>query len=213
MGRSNMPCDDSSTEQLLDRAGSGSRSAVQRLLGEHRDRLRRMVGVRLDPRMSGRVDPSDVVQETLAEAARKLPDYLRHRPVPFYPWLRQLAWEQLVDLHRRHVQAQKRSVTREVPLPLPDQSTMELAQRLMAAGPSPSGQMIRAELVTRVRDGLDRLPTQYREVLVLRYLEQLSTGEIAAVLHVSMRTVQARHRQALEQLEETMADSPDGDDR
>ena len=80
-----MAVEDSSTEELLRRAGSGSRSALQLLLGGHRDRLRRMVSVRMDPRIAARVDPSDVVQEALAVASRKLPDYLRQRPLPFYP--------------------------------------------------------------------------------------------------------------------------------
>src|ERR1700757_2715447 len=83
------------------------------LLDRHRDRLRRMVAVRLDPRLAAGVDPSDVVQEALAKADAKLDRYLRERPLPFYPWLRQLAQERLIDLHRRHVQARRRSVTRE----------------------------------------------------------------------------------------------------
>src|SRR5437763_14614661 len=92
------------TEELLRRAGDGDAAARQQLLARHRDRLRRMVAVRLDQRLAARVDPSDVVQEALIEADRKLDDYLEQRPVPFYPWLRRLAWEQLVKLHERHVQ-------------------------------------------------------------------------------------------------------------
>src|SRR5437867_2294662 len=99
------------TEELLDRVGRGDGAARQQLLTRHRRRLRRMIAVRMDRRMAARVDPSDVVQETLAEADTKLPGYLRSRPLPFYPWLRQLAIERLIDLHRRHIQARKRSVT------------------------------------------------------------------------------------------------------
>src|SRR5579872_5226230 len=98
------------TDQLLGRAAAGDRRARSELLHRHRARLRRMVAVRLDRRILPRVDPSDVVQEALAEADQKLSAYLRQRPVPFYPWLRRLAWEQLVRLHERHLRAGRRSV-------------------------------------------------------------------------------------------------------
>src|SRR5438093_9616573 len=101
------------TEQLLERAAGGDAVARDQLLQRHRDRLKRMVAVRADPRLAARVDPSDVVQETLAEAAARLDAYLRTRPLPFYPWLRQIAQQRLIDLHRRHVQAGRRSVMRE----------------------------------------------------------------------------------------------------
>src|SRR5262245_32662781 len=109
------------TELLLERAAAGDAGARDRLLQRHRGRLRRMVAVRADPRLAARVDPSDVVQETLADAARKLDAYLRDRPLPFYPWLRRLAQERLAALHRRHVRAKRRSVTREAGA-LPDRS-------------------------------------------------------------------------------------------
>jgi len=124
------------TEQLLEQASRGDTAARDRLLVRHRDRLRSMVRVRMDRRLAARIDPSDVVQEALADAAGKLTDYLRRRPLPFYPWLRRLVWERLVALHRRHVRAGCRSVAREEPggLALPDESAVELAQRLVAPG-------------------------------------------------------------------------------
>jgi RNA polymerase sigma-70 factor, ECF subfamily len=99
------------TEELLDQAKAGDRTARQRLLMRHRDRLRQMVALRIDRRMAARVDPSDVVQEALAVAAQSLSDYLRDRPLPFYPWLRRFAWERLLQLHRHHLRTQRRSVT------------------------------------------------------------------------------------------------------
>src|SRR3954449_6327982 len=110
------------TDQLLASASQGDATARNRLLERHRPRLKRMVAVRLDRRLAARVDPSDVVQEALAEAARLLPGYLQERPVSFYPWLRRLAWERLVKLHRRHVAAGKRSVAREAASALLDES-------------------------------------------------------------------------------------------
>src|SRR5262245_39089372 len=112
-----------------------------------------MVAVRLDPRLAARVDASDVVQEALAEAAVKLPDYLRERPVAFYPWLRRLAWERLVGLYRRHVRARCRGVGHEGPR-LPEGSAAELAERLCDPGPSPSRQARLADLRVRVRAAL-----------------------------------------------------------
>src|SRR5687768_10163336 len=103
------------TDQLLASASRGDPSARGRLLERHRPRLKRMVSVRLDRRMAARVDPSDVVQEALLDAAGRLDEYLRERPIPFYPWLRRLAAGRLADAYRRHVRAARRSVGREEP--------------------------------------------------------------------------------------------------
>src|SRR6266851_9012898 len=157
---------DPETERLIERAREGDVVAEQQLLARHRERLRRMVAVRLDRRVAARIDPSDVVQEALAEAARKLPAYLRQRPLPFYPWLRRLAWERLVKLHQRHITAGKRSVTREVCCPLPDESAMALARCVLAPGPSPSEHVLAAELRGRVQAALAQLSERDREVLV-----------------------------------------------
>jgi RNA polymerase sigma-70 factor (ECF subfamily) len=190
------------TDELLDQAGRGDAGARELLLERHRDRLRRMVAVRLDGRVAARLDPSDLVQETLAEAAARLGDYLRGRPLPFYPWLRQIAWDRLVDAHRRHLHAGRRSVTREQPwsVPLPDESVGRLADRLVASGTSPSRRLIRAELRDRLRAALDRLPPRDREVLVMRHLEQMEVAEIAAVLGLTAGAVMTRHTRALVRL-------------
>lgn len=195
------------TEELLRRAARGEGPAREELLVRHRDRLRQMVAFRLDRRLLARVDPSDVVQEALTDAARKLPGYLRDRPLPFYPWLRQLALERIVELHRRHIQAGKRSVMREEaqPLPLTDESTLELAHRLLAGGPTPVGQLLRDELRGRVQAALDRLGPRDREILVLRHLDQLSVREIAAVLGLGEGAVKTRHLRALRRFRALMA--------
>src|SRR3954468_2247098 len=128
------------TDQLLARAGHGDAAARGPLLERHRGRLRGMVALRMDPRLAARVDPSDLVQETMAEAHRRLDDYLRDRPLPFYPWLRQIAADRLADLHRRHVVSRKRTVTREeLDGPrLTDCSEWELARRLAGSVSAPS---------------------------------------------------------------------------
>ena len=197
-----MVSDTPDTNELLDRVSRGDAAARHDLLARHRDRLRRMIAVRLDPRLAARFDASDVVQEALLDAAQKLPEYLEKRPVAFYPWLRRLAWERLVKLHERHVQARKRSVTREEFCHnlLPDESVLQLAQRLVTSGTSPSERLVRSELCARVRQALAQLDETDREVLVLRYLEQLATSEVSAVLGISQGAVKMRHRRALERL-------------
>ncbi len=197
-----MPVWKPDTDELLRRVDAGDASAAGELLDRHRARLRQMVAVRIDPRLAARVDPSDVVQEALAEASRKLPNYVQDRPVPFYPWLRQIAWERLVHLHSQHVGAQKRSVTREGrrELALPDESAVQLVDRLVGSGTSPSRRAAREEMRERVRAALERLPPHYREVVILRHLEQLTFEEIAGVLAVSEAAARSRYRRAVERL-------------
>jgi RNA polymerase sigma-70 factor (ECF subfamily) len=189
------------TEQLLQRVADGEDAARDELLERYRGRLRRMVAVRFDPRLAARVDPSDVVQETLAEAAVLLDRYLHERPLPFYPWLRQMAQRRLVELHRRHVRAHRRTVTREEGAAgWPDGSAVALAERLIGRLSSPSAQLHREERRARVRTALAALPETDREVLVLRVLEGLSTRETAAVLNASEVAVRSRQVRALERL-------------
>jgi RNA polymerase sigma-70 factor (ECF subfamily) len=194
-----MDGNDHSTDDLLRRAADGDSAARQELFARYRERLRLMIAVRLDRRLAARVDASDVVQEALADAALELAEYLRRRPLPFYPWLRRLAWERLLELHRRHVLAGKRSVTREEPAEpaLPDESVFALACRLVAGGSSPSSRLKREELRGQVRAALAALSPNDREVLVLRHLEHLSMKEVAAVLGVSEGAVKVRHLRAL----------------
>jgi RNA polymerase sigma-70 factor (ECF subfamily) len=205
---------DVDSDELLQRAGRGEDAARQRLLAVHRDRLRRMVAVRMDRRLAARLDPSDVVQEVLADAGQRLDEYLRDRPTAFYPWLRGFAWQRLVDLHRHHIQAQRRTVAREEPWDagLPDESAAALADRLAGSGTSPSRRLIREEQRQRVREALARLAPRDREVLVLRHLEGLSTAEVAAVLGVSPGAVMTRHTRALVRLRGLLADDAESEE-
>jgi RNA polymerase sigma-70 factor (ECF subfamily) len=190
------------TEELLRQADRGDAAAREGLLARHRDRLRKMVAWRLDRRLAARVDPSDVVQEVLVEASRKLDRYLRERPLPFFPWLRLLAGEHLAALHRRHVRARGRSILREEPglFDLPDESAAELAARLVDSSTGPTQRVLREELRRRVRQALERLSERDREILVLRNLEQLSVADTAAVLQISTGAAKVRHLRALERL-------------
>ena len=195
------------TEQLLACAVQGDQAALGQLLAQHRSRLRHLIALRLDRRLQARLDPSDVLQEALAEAARRLVDYARLRPLPFYPWLRQIAWERLVQLHRRHVRAGKRTVRREqADLPLSDESALALADRLVFRGSSPSARLQHSEQRRRVQAILEQLAASDREVLVLRYLEHLSTQELAAVLGLTPAGVKTRQLRALQRLRDLLGD-------
>jgi RNA polymerase sigma-70 factor, ECF subfamily len=193
----------SDTDALLCHVAEGNDAALQELLARHRRRLRQMIGVRLDSRLARRVDASDVVQETLLEAAQQLPQYVQQRPLPFYPWLRQIALHRLQRLHRQHIQVQRRSVNREQiePVEFSDQSIVPLAQRLLAGGPSPSGIALGRESRQQVRRALKELGEADREILVLRFLEQLSPAEIGAVLGIMPGAVRLRQLRALQRLQ------------
>jgi RNA polymerase sigma-70 factor (ECF subfamily) len=189
------------TDELVAQASRGDRHARQELLVRHRSRLRQMVAVRMDPRIAPRVDPSDVVQDALGDAARHLDEYLRTRPLPFYLWLRRLTWERLIEAQRRHIVARRRSVNREEREDiLAGQSADALANKLLAKGTSPSRRLIRDEERKQLLDALAALTERDREILMLRYLEGLSTNEIATVLELTAGAVMTRHTRALARL-------------
>ena len=197
------------TEELIDLTACGDAAARQQLLVRHRKKLVKMVAVRLDRRVAARVDPSDVVQEALAAAAQHLDEFLRTRPLPYYAWLRQFAWERLIKLHRHHIRSKKRSVTREEAwsMPLPEDSVLRLA-RLVSSGASPSQALIRNELRERLRAALDQLAPHDREILVMRNLEQLPVAEIAEVLGLTEGAIMVRHLRALRRLRTILGESP-----
>src|SRR5438477_5703066 len=136
--------DSEQTLALLDAAGRGERSAVDRLLVRHRDEVRSFVEARLDPRLAARIDPSDVVQEAQLEVVRRMDDFLRRRPMPFRLWVRKTAYERLLDLHRHHLKRAKRSVKREAPLP--ERSSLLLVRPLLGGGSTPSQRVEAREL-------------------------------------------------------------------
>ncbi len=200
----------SETRVLLHRAAEGSDSAVRKLFQVHRPRLCQMVKLRMDRRLVGRLDASDIVQESLATAYRRLPDYLTERPMEFYPWIRSITWNCLVDAYRRHIAAERRSVKREVApnIRLNDQSASHLMDRLID-----QDEMIRVtrrEMRARLLDALDRISADFKEVLVLRFLEQLTVRETAQTLHISESAVRTRQVRAIQSLRDIL--NPTGED-
>ena len=178
-------------------------TAVRCLLERHRARLRRIIAARLDPRLAPRLDPSDVVQETLADAARKLPRYLRDRPLPFYPWLYRLATERLARTHRRHVKSTVRGIGKEEridELPRHPATAARSLERLTADDMTPELHLARAERRALLASVIERMDEIDRAVLGLRYLDQLAFDEIATVLGIGLSAAKMRHLRALERL-------------
>ncbi len=186
------------TQSLLLQADSGDRQAFEELFARHRSALRRAVELRLDAKLRARVDPSDVVQETQLEAFQRLPDYLERRPMPFRLWLRKTAYQRLLKVQRQHLNTAKRAAGREVPLP--QESSLLLAEQLLAAGPTPSQQVAKRELARRLRSALSELPSAQREVLLMRNFEGLSYQEVAYILDIDAAAARKRYGRALLQL-------------
>ncbi|HKI20486.1 MAG TPA: sigma-70 family RNA polymerase sigma factor [Isosphaeraceae bacterium] len=197
---------------MLDRAAGEDRSAIDRLLAAHREPLRRMIAARLDRALARREDASDVVQGVLLEASRRLADYLRHPSMPFPLWIRQIARDQLIDVHRRHRLAGRRSVDRERSLTAHeffDRSSLDLASALRDQGPTPAAEAIRNELVARFHAALEQLGEEDREIVFMRHFEHLTNSETAAALGLSEPAAGMRYLRALRRLRAVLAARPD----
>jgi RNA polymerase sigma-70 factor (ECF subfamily) len=195
--------DSTETLDLLDEARTGHRPAFDRLLARHRPDLLQFVELRMDPRIRGRVDPSDVVQETQLEVYRRLGDFLDRRPMPFHVWLRKTAYERLLMARRQHVEAAQRAVGRE--RPLTDRSSLLFARRILARGSTPRRSLGRRELVRRLHQALAELPDDDREILVMRNLEERSYQEIACIVDIEPAAARQRHGRALIRLHALLA--------
>jgi RNA polymerase sigma-70 factor (ECF subfamily) len=189
--------------RLLDRAAAGDPDACGELFARHRDRLRRLIQYRLDWKLRGRLDPSDVLQETYLDFVRALPSYVEKPHTPFFVWLRFIADRKLLVLHRHHLGTGMRAAGREISLDgrvSVAASSMTLAARIVGKFSTPSQAAMRAELRRIVREALDSMEPLDREVLSLRHFEQLSNSETAAVLGISQTAATNRFVRALDRL-------------
>lgn len=199
------------TQRLLKGLEQEGPAAAERLWQRHREPLRRMIGLRLDHALERRVDASDVVQEVLLKANQRLPEYLRNPTLPFHLWLRQIARDHIIDEHRRHRVAARRSLDRERSLAAPeylDRSSIELAAQLRDPNLTPAAAVLRRELMRRFHDALARLDEADREIVILRHFEQLSNGDAARALGVSEAAAGMRHLRALRRLRSILGETP-----
>ena len=197
---------DSTVTALLDRYQQGEEDVVHELFTKTRARLRKMIFVRMDPRIAARVDPSDVVQDTLIEATKRLPEFARDRPIPFHAWIRRLGWEKMLQIHRMHIRSQKRSVTREQKdeMQLKDESVLAFVECLFSDQQDPAERIVRSELISRMRRAIAQLSQNDQEILTLRFLEELTTEESAEILQISIAAVKTRTFRAVSRLNQIL---------
>jgi RNA polymerase sigma-70 factor (ECF subfamily) len=198
------------TAGLLDRLRAGEAEAVGELFELHRERLWRMLYVRLDRRLASRVSPDDVLQEAFLDVARRIGEYLADPAVPFYVWLRFLTVQRMQMVQRTHLGAQKRDVSQEVSLPQGNgalASAESMAGQLVSHLTSPSQAAIRRELQDRLRTALAEMDPLDREVLALRHFEELGNNEVAQVLGITKDAASKRHVRALKRLRDILTDS------
>lgn len=198
---------------LIQRAQAGDDEARGLLFARYRDRLRRMVEMRLDTRLQARLDASDVVQDAYAEVTGRLEEYLRDPKLPFFLWLRLVVGERLVKLHRHHLGTKMRDASREVSLyrgALPAASSAALAAQLLGRHTSPSQAILRAERILRLQDALNTLDPVDREILSLRHFEELTAAETARVLEIEESAAAKRYFRALKRLKDALTALPGG---
>lgn len=198
---------------LMECARAGDMSALGDLLGRHRDRLRRMVQMRLDVRLRARIDASDVIQDAFVEVSKRVDEFRRQQNMPLFLWLRLLVGERLLILHRQHLGAQMRDVRRQVSLyqdALPEASTAALAAHLLGHHTSPTEAAVRAERAIRLQEALNTIDPMDREVLTLRHFEQLTRAETAQVLGIEESAAGKRYVRALKRLKEILSNFPGG---
>lgn len=190
-------------QEMLEQARRGDDAARQQLLAEHREAVRRMIALRIDPAIAARLDASDVVQDVLLEASKRLDTYLSNPAMPFHLWLRHIARDHIIDAHRRHHQAQRRGVDRErplVPAAFADRSSLELAGQLLDQELTPASAAIQQEMQRRLHAAVAALDDDDREVILMRHFEQMPNQEVAAVLGLTEAAASMRHLRALRKL-------------
>jgi RNA polymerase sigma-70 factor (ECF subfamily) len=201
--------DSQETQEMLQAAAAGDRERLGTLLSQHRERLRRMVALRLDRRLQGRVDASDVVQEAFLEASTRLPEYVEQPTMSFFLWLRFLTGQKVLELHRHHLGAQMRDAGREISLyrnALPATSSAALAAQLLGHETGPCEAAVRAERKIRLQEALNSLDPLDREVLALRHFEQLNNVETAQSLGLQESAASKRYVRALKKLKEILTE-------
>jgi RNA polymerase sigma-70 factor (ECF subfamily) len=186
-------------------------------LGEFREPLRKVIGLRLDPAVARRVDASDIVQDVLVEANQRLTEYLKKPDMPFHLWLRHLAQDRIIDTHRRHRLAQRRSVDREQPIARPawaDESSVSLVAQLIDTERTPTSEAIQQELQRKLAAAVDQLSDDDREIILMRHHEALSNQEVARALGLTEAAASMRYLRALRRLRTVLVpDAPGGEDK
>ncbi|MBI3406981.1 MAG: sigma-70 family RNA polymerase sigma factor [Planctomycetes bacterium] len=194
--------DEAEVRGLLQQVRDGDRGALDVLLARHRSYLLDVVQLRMDQKLRARIDPSDVVQEAQLEAAQRIEDYLGREPMPFHIWLRKTAYENLLRLRRQHVEAECRSVEKQIALP--DNSSAMLALKILSREPNPGNQAVEQELARRLRHAIAQLPEVDAEIVLMRNLEGLTNLETAQVLDLEPAATSKRYGRAILKLRQLL---------
>jgi RNA polymerase sigma-70 factor (ECF subfamily) len=205
------PTEPAGSDAMIERAVAGDEAALAELFGHYHKRLRQMVGLRLDRRLQGRVDPSDIIQDVYIDAARRLPEYGRGKALPFYLWLRLVTGERLLRVHRQYLATIMRDAGREVSLyrgALPQASSESLAAQLLGRLTTPSQALIRAEVQVQLQQVINQREAMDREIIVLRHFEELSNAEVALVLGITSQAASNRHVRAMARLQAILRSIP-----
>ncbi len=198
-------------DDLLNRLKRGEQQALAELFARYREQLRRMIDVRLDHRLNGRVSPSDVLQEAYIDALKRVDHYFAKPEMPFFLWLRWVAGQRLIEVHRQHLGAQMRAAGQEISLTYggtPAASSACLAARLVQNLTSPSEAVVRAERFAMLENALAQMDALDREVLMLRHFEEMSNTETATVLGIQPAAASKRYVRALHRLKEILTQIP-----
>ena len=183
------------------------KDALAAIFMKHQDQLRVTIRFRIDVRLLGRVDIEDILQETYLAAAQRLDHFLADPSVSCLVWLRQVALQVLVDVHRHHLRAKKRNVTAEVRgQSYPNATSGSIAARLVASGSTPSNIMTKAETLTQLQAAFEALEVTDREVLALRHFEGLGNNEVAEILGLKKSAATNRYMRALGRLRKIVSD-------
>jgi RNA polymerase sigma-70 factor, ECF subfamily len=206
-----MTTDSGEIDDLLQRIQRGDERALVALFTRYRDRLRRMVRLRLDRRLQGRIDPSDVLQDAYLDVAKRAGEYVANPSLPVFLWLRLITGQRLQALHRQHIGAQMRDAGQEVSLhrgAWPHATSVSLAELLLGRLTSPTQAAQRAEMQIRLQEVINAMDPIDREVLTLRHFEELSNVETAQVLGIQKAAASNRYLRALKRLKDTLASMP-----
>lgn len=197
--------------ELLERLNDHDSDALGELFSHFHQRLKTIAKFRLDHRLKGRVSDSDVIQETYIDAAKRIEHFLKKPDMPVFVWLRLLLNQHLTNLHREHLQTQKRDARKEISLDQPaisENTSLAIAAHLVGRGSSPSRALSRAEQISVMEKALNEMKPLDQEIIAMRHFEELSNSETAQALGINQVTASSRYLRAMRRLREILANVP-----
>lgn len=206
-----MPGKADNESELIAQLKDGSDAALAELFSHHHDRLKRIVRFRLDHRLAGRISESDVIQDSFLSASKRVDHYRGKEDMPFFVWLRLIINQQLADLHRQHLQAEKRDVRKEISLDRPaisPRTSLAMAAQLVGNATSASRAYSRVERIAKLEDALNHMEPIDREVIALRHFEELTNSEVAKVLDIDEQASSKRYVRAMKRMKEIVKTIP-----